>query len=165
MTAEHTVARREQELAAARRLSTTSDEPSPTRTAEQVPHGDALPCARSLKRIPESALAARTLVTDTLASWDLRHLTDDAVLIVTELVSNAVAHASGPDMRVSVVRVDARRVRVSVIDADRTRPQPRPFDVERERGRGLLLIEAMSCTWGVHLLHGGKAVWAELEAS
>ncbi|MFI0941903.1 ATP-binding protein [Streptomyces sp. NPDC021020] len=118
-----------------------------------------------MPRIPESAHAARTLVADALTSWDLAQLADDALLIVTELVSNAVAHASGPDMRVSVALVSDRRIRVSVIDAERTRPQARPFDVERERGRGLLLVEAMSCKWGVHLLHEGKAVWAELEAS
>lgn len=121
--------------------------------------------AENLERLPESAARARCLVADALGTWGLSQLVDDALLVVTELVSNAVVHASGPGIRVSVVRLAGRRVRVSVTDRDRNRPQPRPFDVERERGRGLLLIEAMSCRWDVKLLPGGKAVWAELEAS
>jgi anti-sigma regulatory factor (Ser/Thr protein kinase) len=120
--------------------------------------------ADDLQRLPESAARARCLVSDALGIWDLPQLQDDALLVVTEMVSNAVAHTSGPVIRVSVVLLTARRIRVSVTDRDRTRPRARPSGAECERGRGLLLIEALSCRRGVHLLRDGKAVWAELEA-
>jgi anti-sigma regulatory factor (Ser/Thr protein kinase) len=84
---------------------------------------------------------------------------------VTELVSNAITHACGEGMRVTVVSLSECRVRVAVIDQDRTRPQLKPPTPDRERGRGLLLVHALSDTWGVELLPGGKRVWAELKAS
>lgn len=162
MKAEPPVAKRDHELVADCRQPTAPDESSST-DQEWARQGATSLHARSLERVPESALAARALVAGALQAWGLAQLMDDTLLVVTELVSNAVAHASGPGMRVSVVRVTALRVRVSVIDPDRTRPQPACFNVKRERGRGLLLVEALSHRWGVHLLRGGKAVWAELE--
>lgn len=108
---------------------------------------------------------ARSLTADALKAWGLPQLVDDACLITTELASNAVDHASsGSGMRVSVVHL-GNLVRISVIDGDRTRPQLRPWDAEQERGRGLLLVNVLSSRWGVSLLPGGKAVWAELEAA
>lgn len=164
MKAEPTVAKRVHESAAACRLPAGSDQASPT-SQDRVRQENVLLHARSMARVPQSARTARVLVAAALKGWGLLQLADDAELVVAELVSNAVTHASGPGMRVSVVRVTGQRIRVSVIDPDRTLPQARPFDVERERGRGLLLVEAISCRWGVQLLRGGKAVWAELEVS
>jgi anti-sigma regulatory factor (Ser/Thr protein kinase) len=120
--------------------------------------------AANLERVPGSASAARSLVADALEAWGLPQLVDDARLITTELVSNAVDHAAGYEMRVSVVRLGSL-VRISVIDRDRTRPQLRPWDTEQERGRGLLLVKVLSSRWGVSLLPGGKAVWSEMEAA
>jgi two-component sensor histidine kinase len=120
--------------------------------------------AENMERVPESAAAARQLVTDALGAWDLVQLTDTAALVLSELVSNAVNHARGEGMRVSVIRRADRRVRLSVIDRDRTRPQVRPMTPDGEGGRGLVLVNAVSAVWGVDLLPGGKRVWADLEA-
>lgn len=119
--------------------------------------------AETLKRVPEAASLARHLVRSTLESWELPGLNDAAGLLVTELVSNAVRHAAGDELRVSVARLAQGRVRISVLDQDRTKPTPKPMALEEESGRGLLLIEAMSAAWGVELLPAGKRVWTELE--
>ena len=120
---------------------------------------------KSFERTPDAASAARNLVRDVLLSWDLEQLSDCAVLVVTELVSNAVRHAKGDALRVTVVRHSHQQVRVCVIDKDRTRPRFRPGSLDEESGRGLLLVEAMSSVWGVDVLAGGKRVWAVLEAT
>jgi anti-sigma regulatory factor (Ser/Thr protein kinase) len=119
--------------------------------------------AESLKRVPEAANLARHLVRGALASWELPGLSDAAGLLVTELVSNAVRHATGDELRVDIARLVRGQVRISVLDQDRTKPTIKPLSLEEESGRGLLLIEAMSAAWGVDLLPGGKRVWAELE--
>jgi two-component sensor histidine kinase len=121
--------------------------------------------AENLERIPESAAVARTLVTDALTAWELMQLKDTAALVLSELVSNAVNHARGEGMRVSVIRRADRRVRLSVIDRDRTRPRVRPMTMDGEGGRGLVLIDAVSVAWGVDVLPGGKRVWADLVAA
>lgn len=121
--------------------------------------------AESLGRVPESAAEARHLVAAALKAWSLPQLVEDAELVMTELVSNAVAHTAGECIRVNVLRLSDRRVRISVADRDRKRPTRREPDVCGERGRGLLLVEACSSKWGVRVLPGGKAVWSELEAA
>jgi anti-sigma regulatory factor (Ser/Thr protein kinase) len=121
--------------------------------------------AENFERVPESAAAARRLVSRALEVWDLPQLADSAVLIMAELVSNTVRHAQGEGMRVHVMLVTDRRVRVSVLDRDSTRPQMRnqESDDDEEGGRGLYIVDAESVSWGVDLLPGGKRVWADLE--
>lgn len=121
--------------------------------------------ARDFERVPESAAAARRLLVRALELWGLPQLADTATLVLSELVSNAVRHASGEGMRVNVTRVGARRVRVSVFDRDTTRPRVQDQDPGAERGRGLFIVSAAAASWGVELLPGGKNVWAELEES
>jgi anti-sigma regulatory factor (Ser/Thr protein kinase) len=121
--------------------------------------------AENLERIPASAACARHLVAQALGAWGLPQLCDTATLVLTELVSNAVRHATGEGMRVNVTRLTERRVRVSVLDRDTTRPRMRDQDPRAERGRGLVIVEAESALWGVDLLPGGKRVWADVEAT
>lgn len=121
--------------------------------------------AASFERTPESARDARRLVRDTLKDWGLAHLADQAELVVTELVSNAVRHAKGEGLRVTVDRLPTGRVHLAVLDRDPARPQIRPPTPDGVSGRGLLLVDAMSFAWGVDMLPGGKRVWAVLEAA
>lgn len=118
--------------------------------------------AENFERIPQSAVAARRLLALALDAWDLGQLADSAVLVLSELVSNAVRHASGEGMRVTVTRVGAGRVRVAVLDRDTTRPRVQDPDPGAERGRGLIIVDSESADWGVDLLPGGKRVWADL---
>ena len=117
----------------------------------------------NLKRVPESANLARDLIRTTLACWGLLCIDEPAKVIVTELVSNAVRHAQGDEVRVTLVRLSHDRVRIGVVDRDPNRPMVKAVSLDAESGRGLLLIEAISSTWGVDVLPDGKRVWADLE--
>jgi anti-sigma regulatory factor (Ser/Thr protein kinase) len=119
--------------------------------------------AENYERVPESAAAARRLVGQALDSWGLACLADTATLVLTELVSNAIRHASGEGMRVNVTRLTERRVRVSVLDRDCSRPRMQEPEPGGERGRGLFIVNAESAAWGVDLLPGGKRIWADLD--
>jgi anti-sigma regulatory factor (Ser/Thr protein kinase) len=120
---------------------------------------------------PSAAAAARRFVRTTLEEWfagapaDGGDLVDDAVLLTSELVTNAVVHAR---TRVQVVcRLIVDVVEVVVTDADPAGlvPEPRredPDPGERTSGRGLLLPAALSLAWGVTYGQAVKAVWFRL---
>jgi anti-sigma regulatory factor (Ser/Thr protein kinase) len=109
---------------------------------------------------PPAIRAVRHLVVDTLRAWGEDRLVADAALLVSELATNAVRHASSP-FRVSVSRSDST-VRIAVEDLGTSEPQLRPADLERLGGRGVALVDAMSLRWGVEPAPVGKVVWCEL---
>ncbi|MCU1595908.1 MAG: putative magnesium/manganese-dependent protein phosphatase [Frankiales bacterium] len=84
---------------------------------------------------------------------------DDALLMVTELVTNAVVHA-GTALALELSSVDGG-LRVQVTDA---RPGPMlsaagPVDEDREGGRGLFLLDTLATAWGSSHSRAGKALW------
>ena len=85
---------------------------------------------------------------------------DDAELVVSELVTNAVkAHASGVTLSLDVHR---SRVRIAVQDDGVGTPvAARPSEYD-DHGRGLLIVASVSSDWGVQPLARGKQVWADL---
>ncbi|MFE2281384.1 ATP-binding protein [Streptomyces sp. NPDC059454] len=87
----------------------------------------------------------------------------DVQLCVTELVSNVIRHVGeGAPVRVRVARTGTH-IRVEVTDPDpHTLPVLRRADAEEERGRGLSLLDAVVCRWGVDHGGEGKVVWCEL---
>jgi serine phosphatase RsbU (regulator of sigma subunit)/anti-sigma regulatory factor (Ser/Thr protein kinase)/uncharacterized protein YigA (DUF484 family) len=88
-------------------------------------------------------------------------LVDDAALIVTELLTNAVLHGE-PPVTLRVSHLDDR-IRVDVEDAGRKMPVSVRHSTEAMTGRGLPLVAALSAAWGVDArTGGGKSVWAEL---
>ncbi|MEV4330928.1 ATP-binding protein [Streptomyces sp. NPDC049597] len=113
----------------------------------------------------ESVSRARRLVSERLDVWDIGGDTHDtALLIVSELVTNAVVHTGGHLVSLQLHRSEGR-LRVTVQDQGSTATGPRVcHGLEEERGRGLLLVEAVSTAWGTHdCEHGtGRVVWAEL---
>jgi anti-sigma regulatory factor (Ser/Thr protein kinase) len=112
---------------------------------------------------PPAIRAVRHLVTDTLRAWGHDALVPDAALLVSELATNAVRHASSP-FRATVSRSDST-VRIAVEDLGSTEPQLRPADLERLGGRGVALVDAVSMSWGVDPAPLGKVVWCELPIS
>ncbi|MQW75409.1 response regulator [Nocardioides sp. dk4132] len=107
-----------------------------------------------------SVREARSLVRSTLATWDLEHLHDEACLVVSELATNALNHAqSSFCVR---LRLNPTTVRIEVGDGGRGTPEPQPHSATREGGRGMLLVAAMSASWGIDRSDDGKVVWAEL---
>ena len=91
------------------------------------------------------------------AAHDLEGLCDDAVLMVSELVTNAVLHAGTGC--VLVVELDDQAMRVDVLDEDHHVIGPVQVADGSERGRGLNIVAALSTTWGVNYRDPGKSVW------
>ena len=108
-----------------------------------------------------SVREAREFVAGKLTEWGLDHLIDDALLVTSELVTNAITHAeSACHLRLSVVR---STLRIDVIDTGRGAPEPQPESATEEHGRGLHLVDALATAWGLDIVPGeGKLVWAEL---
>ncbi|MEX2984277.1 ATP-binding protein [Streptomyces sp. C36] len=126
-------------------------------SATGVPgYSETLPCEA------ESASEARRLVRAALNTWDLSSLTDNGVLVVSELVTNSVQHSRCSTLRVSVERRSENRVRVAVSDRSRRMPVPDAPEAKATSGRGLVIVEALADDWNVDRRRWGKVVWAEL---
>lgn len=122
------------------------------------------PGAEATLELPQrltSASDAREFVATKIRDWNLEHLLDDALLVASELATNAVMHAeSSCRLRLSL---GPRTLRIDVVDAGQGTPEPQPESATEEHGRGLLLVAALSAAWGLEVLPGdGKTVWAEL---
>ncbi|MGR6974598.1 SpoIIE family protein phosphatase [Streptomyces cynarae] len=112
-------------------------------------------------RVPEAVRHARRFTRRTLRSWGVPEETDTVLLVVSELVTNALVHTDGQ------VRLDLtlsnHRLRVAVADSSpRTPVKPTSIGWEATGGRGIVLVEAMSDTWGTLPVSGGKQVWADI---
>jgi anti-sigma regulatory factor (Ser/Thr protein kinase) len=108
-----------------------------------------------------SAREARAFTRATLTRWDHADLADDAALVVTELVTNAVTHA-GSSCELRLV-IGPHSLRIEVADGGSGTPDPLPPSATRNHGRGLHMIDAVASAWGVQPeAGGGKLVWAEL---
>jgi anti-sigma regulatory factor (Ser/Thr protein kinase) len=110
-----------------------------------------------------AAVAARALVREVCAAWGLWDVVDEAVLVVSELVSNAVDHARSAS-RV-MLSLDGRGLTIAVRDSCVCEPpRPRPLKPAGTRGRGLFIVSAVSSAWGVEEHADGKTIWAVLTA-
>jgi len=108
--------------------------------------------------------AARRFLHDELDGWDGPQVVDDAVLLVSELVTNAIMHAHADPASVAVGKTD-ERVRVEVTDPS-AQPLVRTTKVDRSvpGGFGLGIVDQVSDRWGVIPNSCGKTVWFELHA-
>jgi anti-sigma regulatory factor (Ser/Thr protein kinase) len=117
----------------------------------------------TLAATARAAGLARQATHEALASWQVAHLEETAVLLVSELVTNAVRHAhTGGSALVLRLENAEPWLRIEVHDADPRPPQPRTPDRLDGSGLGFVLIEALADNWGVRRATIGKAVWAEL---
>ncbi|MER6140825.1 ATP-binding protein [Streptomyces sparsogenes] len=115
---------------------------------------------------PGAVRVVRSQVRQALDDWGLAPLCDVTVLLVSELVTNALRHASGP----IGVRMYARRERaaaepvllVEVSDPLADPPRERVTAPEDEGGRGLQLVARSALRWGARRDGAGKTVWFEL---
>lgn len=116
-----------------------------------------------LPATPRSAARARHLVLTACARWSAGRVCDDAELVVTELVANAVRHA-GTEITVRLAAVDDRPggIRAEVSDGSSRPVRPRRAASLEESGRGLLLVDMLANTWGADANAAGKTIWAEL---
>ncbi len=103
---------------------------------------------------------AREFVRRWLSESGAEHLFDEASLVVTELAANAVLHAGSPyEVRLSRT---GGIVRIEVADDDSGTPEPQPFSAVAETGRGIVIVSAISASWGIDAHPSGKVIWAEL---
>lgn len=114
---------------------------------------------------PTSPAIARRFCTTTLARLlgtrgGARSLIGDAEMIVSELVTNAV-NARGTAAELTITASGAG-VRIEVRDDAGGTPQQREPGLEAPGGRGLMIVAALSDSWGVRSARSGKTVWAEV---
>lgn len=109
-----------------------------------------------------SARRARAAVQAVATDAGREDLVDDATLVVSELVANAVLHARTDIVLVADVGPDG--LHVEVTDGSSILPHWSPSLASATSGRGLLLVERLCTQWGVvRRAQGGKTVWAHLE--
>jgi serine/threonine-protein kinase RsbW len=122
-----------------------------------------IPQARTFAGSPEEMRNVRDFVRQLTEGCPV---TDDVVLLASELAANAVRHtASGTGGTFCVlVQAAAGRVRVEVHDMGSvTAPAVRPSGSPRESGAGLALVEAIADRWGFHGSQLGRVVWFEMD--
>ena len=116
--------------------------------------------------LPTSPACARAHTDAVLREWGLTHLAADAVMIVSELTTNAYdASAIWPDKPPMVLRLSAddARLLIEVWDHSPHDPALADTDEDSEVGRGLTIVDALAARWGVeHHAYRLKAVWAEM---
>ncbi len=123
--------------------------------------------AASFEPVSRSVATARSFVRDTLQGWGFADIVDDAVVLTSELVTNAVVHA-GTSADVLCLRAeDGVRIEVADRYPEREIPlQSSPVNMgspDREGGRGLQLCAAMAGRWGVEYTPTHKQVWFQLD--
>jgi anti-sigma regulatory factor (Ser/Thr protein kinase) len=138
---------------------------------------DDLVATAAYQPVPAAAAAARRFVRETLRSWELTGqsddqdaLVDDAVLLTSELVTNAVLHAGTPVQVTCRLLGDELGEAVEIAVLDRRPAQLRPDlphttaeAAERTNGRGLQLPSELASTWGVTYARSAKAVWFRMD--
>ena len=116
--------------------------------------------------LPTAVSCARLHAVHVLHEWGLRGLAEDAALIVSELMTNAVdASAVLPDRPPVTLRllVRERSLLIEVWDQGPLDLEPREADADAECGRGLTVVAAISDRWGCERTgHRRKVVWSEL---
>lgn len=122
---------------------------------------------RAAVELPSDLIApreARALVRDLLHRWGFRDLVDEATLIVSELVANAVEHTGS--LCAMVVNRAEGSIRIEVRDdapgSHALSPASREGSSDAERGRGLMIVSALAAEWGVDADEQSKSVWVQL---
>jgi anti-sigma regulatory factor (Ser/Thr protein kinase) len=112
-----------------------------------------------LPATPVAAGQARRVVAEQCRSWDA-DVVDTALLLTSELVTNAVIHGRS-EVQLEV-RTDGSRLRVDVGDDSSRLPLQKSPDHDALDGRGLQIVDLLATRWGVYDEPLGKTVWFEL---
>lgn len=160
--------------------------PNPTNiaapTGPNTAAGASVRVCRVVRLAPRlsAVAAARTEVEAAICAWCVPVDPDVAILLTSELVTNAVTHATvsprlnrraarrgfAAEAVLLVIAADEAGLRVDVHDGSGDLPvlSDCPAEADAETGRGLLLVTSLSAEWGFYRTPGGKAVYFTLEA-
>jgi anti-sigma regulatory factor (Ser/Thr protein kinase) len=106
---------------------------------------------------------ARGFVSSALAAWEVCDTFADVPLLASELVTNAVRHATG-DVALSV-RLERDRVRLAVHDSSEEMPVMGDLGSAHDGGWGLHIVDRLASSWGLETDRHGKTVWCEVVGS
>ena len=121
-------------------------------------------CLVRLVTGPAAPAEARRRVRDAIRSWRVSVGLDAALLLTSELVTNAVRHEAGQGAQSVMLTIASSRgrLRVDVHDTSCSLPAVAEVPADAETGRGLLLVETLSDEWGFYRTPAGKAVYFTL---
>jgi signal transduction histidine kinase len=114
---------------------------------------------------PSAPALARRHLCNILGSESVADVYPDALLVLSELVTNAVLHTDCIHVRVEIDVHSDGRLRLAVVDTDATRPMARQPAPDEVGALGLFIVDSVARHWGVEIARGAKVVWAEIEAS
>ncbi|MEU0673935.1 PAS domain S-box protein [Streptomyces sp. NPDC006172] len=126
----------------------------------QLPAAPLAAVTTELPAVPASVPEGRAFLHKALTSWNCIEHADDALLLLSETLTNAVQHAEGP-IRLRLHRT-ATDLTIEVGDRSPQLPQPRQAAEHEECGRGLILVRALAEDWGVRPTDEGKTTWFTL---
>lgn len=110
---------------------------------------------------PAAAAEARSQIRAAICTWDVPVDSGVAVLLTSELVTNAVKHVAGETVTLAISSA-CGRLRVDVHDDSCYLPAPVDAPADSETGRGLMLVDSLSADWGSYRTPAGKAVYFTL---
>jgi anti-sigma regulatory factor (Ser/Thr protein kinase) len=118
----------------------------------------------TLASLPNAPSGGRLLVRRSLRAWGIAHMIEEAQLVMSELLTNAVqASAELTTIQIWLVVLGGTSLLIEVRDSNPEPPILKDVASDNEGGRGLLIVDALSERWGYyHPTHRSKAVWAEL---
>jgi anti-sigma regulatory factor (Ser/Thr protein kinase) len=116
----------------------------------------------TLQMDAQAPSAARRFIQEASCPAHNASVLDDALLLISELVTNAVRYGA-PPVTAEIECVGTAGMRVRVTDGSTQEPAPKHADVLDENGRGLELVDLVSAEWGVEQRAPGKAVWFALQ--
>jgi anti-sigma regulatory factor (Ser/Thr protein kinase) len=119
-------------------------------------------CRVRLAAGPAAAGQARSQVRAAICAWDAPVDRDLAVLLTSELVTNAIRHEPGETITL-VISCSAQQLRVDVHDTSRALPMLQDVPADAETGRGLMLVATLAAEWGFYRGSAGKAVFFALD--
>jgi anti-sigma regulatory factor (Ser/Thr protein kinase) len=124
------------------------------------------PTARRARRIslsagPAAPAKARRHVRAALYAWDVPVEETVAVLLTSELVTNAIRHEAGETVMLAITSAGGQ-LRVDVHDTSCFLPVPVDGPADTETGRGLILVASLATQWGFYPTPAGKAVYFTL---
>jgi anti-sigma regulatory factor (Ser/Thr protein kinase) len=138
--------------------------PRPAERHERHERHERRGCLVRLVTGPAAPAEARRRVRDAILSWRVCVDLDAALLLTSELVTNAVRHEAGQGARSVMLAIASSRgrLRVDVHDTSCSLPAVAEVPADAETGRGLLLVETLSDEWGFYRTPTGKAVYFTL---